>query len=117
MTPRLSTITNLYDLKSMALTIHHTIKVYWPLYHNTTEYTPVFEDRKRYCCKNSVIGFEDGDTIFVIPYTANIESILKNAGFEPDEFNVPFCDHDVPASENLHTYWSELRKEAKLINA
>lgn len=117
MTPKLATINNLYDLKSSSLRIHHTTKVYWPLYHNTTEYTPDVKGKKRYCYNSSCIAFEDDNVIFTIPYTAHIEAILKNAGFEKEEFNLPFGRDSAPAAENLRTYWSELRKEARLINA
>lgn len=65
-----------------------------------------------YSYNNSTICFCTDGEIFVTPFTIEVESTLRDAGFAEASFYVPFSNGEHPVGE-LEKVWSDLRRQAE----
>lgn len=79
-------------------------------YLKVSELTPEYNGC--YAEKNSIVCFVTDNDVYVIPFTTEVESSLRTAGFKKADFQVPFsCYGDYPVVEMEQ--WESLLKAAK----
>ena len=81
---------------------------------NVSETLMKFSGRRVYSVKNGVIAFLFEGCCMVTPSTEQKIKLLKENGFEEEEFFVPFSDGGVP--ELRKKFWEELLEDASYHN-
>lgn len=78
---------------------------------NISEVLPKFPGCNVFAVNNSTVSFIHEDEFFVTPYTRDVISTLRAAGFVEKSFYVPFSNWDYPKAEEAK--WNMLRKKAQ----
>lgn len=105
---------NITDLVKGSIRIYEGQMVAFPQFKtedriHIKDMTPKFDGT--YCTNNSTVAFVWEEMLYVTPYTKEVVSILREAGFKFDYFGVPFSNWDYPVYEKEQ--WNGLLEAAK----
>ncbi len=104
----------LKELKRNSLKLYDGIVVVYPQFHQEDifqlEGEPKFDGR-HYAVNNSTVAYVDEDGYYVCPWSRSVITVLHEAGFEEEDFYVPFSNWDYPKKEEAT--WQRLREVAR----
>ncbi|MBR3134580.1 MAG: hypothetical protein IKG56_03875 [Clostridia bacterium] len=105
---KLADIRTIQDLLGVAFKIDYDrpIQVYYPEFDEYRTFQEPFIPalERSYYVKNGVMIFRTYFACYIIPYSAQLEVILKNNGYWRSSMFVPFSNGEIPADQAEHWY-------------
>ena len=105
------------ELKEKSLFLGRGNEIYFPYWsgmHLTARKLETEALEQTYAFKDGIIAFIDKDkNFFVIPDLIGVQKILKNNGYQKDEFYVPLHNYEMPHDTYLQSKWKNLVKERR----
>ena len=101
--------------KELSVRAYAGMMVIFPQFHKeeslNLDWAPKFNGC--YAVNNSTVALVSSGELFVTPYTDEVMSALKEAGFRKEYFYVPFSNWDYPKFEKIK--WDELSARANAV--